>query len=236
MSGAAIVGCEESQEITIALRAVGVEAYSCDLKPCSGGHPEWHIQEDVLTVIKKKRFDLGIMHPTCTFLTVTGNKWFFHPEDKHLPVEQRRPHPRFPDRMEHRREAVAFFMALAEANIPRLCLENPVGVMSTIWREPDQIIQPYNFGHVEPKKTCLWLKNLPLLKPHWENVEPEYHTTKSGKRLPKWYAYADKSQGQEHRAALRSKTFSGIAKSMAEQWGPLVGVPVTEYRELGIGF
>lgn len=236
MSGTAIVGCEESQEITIALRAVGVEAYSCDLKPCSGGHPEWHIQDDILKVIKESRFDLGIMHPVCKYLTVTGNKWFFHPEDKHLPVEQRRPHPRFPDRIKHRNEAVAFFMALAEADIPRLCLENPVGVMSTIWRESDQIIQPYNFGHVEPKKTCLWLKNLPLLKPHWENVEPEYHVTKSGKRLPKWFAYADKSQGQEHRAAIRSKTFSGIAKSMAEQWGPLVGVPVTEYRELGIGF
>jgi len=90
--------------------------------------------------------------------------------------------------------------------------------MSTEWRKPDQIIQPMQFGHVEPKKTCLWLKNLPLLKPTHSDIEPEYHITKSGKRLPKWYAYADKSKGQAHRAEIRSKTFEGISKAMAQQW------------------
>jgi len=203
-----IVGCEESQAVTIALREIGIEAYSCDKKPCSGGHPEWHFQGDIFEVVKAKKFGGAILHPPCTYLTVTANKWLKNqPERKSGALVG-----------EARREAVEFFMRLAHLDIERIAIENPVGCMSSLWRKPDQIIQPFQFGHPEPKKTCLWLKNLPLLRPT-KIVAPDYHTTKSGKRLPKWYAYADKSNGQESRAEIRSKTFPGIAKSMAEQWG-----------------
>ena len=211
-----LLACEESQAVTIALRKLGHEAYSCDLLPCSGGHPEWHIQDDVLKHLDDG-WDAMIAFPDCTYLTVTGNKWFYHPDDKDLPTDKRRPHPKFPDRQFRRELAAEFFMTLANAPIERIAIENPVGVMSTLWRKPDQIVQPFQFGHKEPKKTCLWLKNLPLLKPT-KIVEPEYHTTKSGKRMPKWYAYADKSKGQAHRACIRSKTFPGIANAMAKQW------------------
>ena len=213
-----IVACEESQAVTKELRKLGHEAFSCDTLPCSGGHPEWHIQDDVLKHLNDG-WDAMLAFPTCTFLTVTGNKWFYHPEDSHLPVEQRRPHPRFPNRREDRELGVEFFMQLANAPIPIIIIENPVGIMSTRWRKPDQIINPWQFGHPEPKKTCLWLKGVePLKLDPSKLVEPEYHITKSGKRLPKWYAYADKSKGQEHRAKIRSKTFPGIAEAFATQW------------------
>ena len=152
-------------------------------------------------------WDMMIAFPTCTYLTVTGNKWF-KPEYA----------DRFPNRGRDRELAIEFFMSLVNAPINKIAIENPVGVMSRIYRKPDQIITPCMFGHKEPKKTCLWLKNLPKLQPT-EIVLPEYHITKSGKRLPKWYAYADKSKGQEHRAKIRSRTFQGIADAMASQWG-----------------
>jgi hypothetical protein len=220
-----LIGCEESQEICLAFRAAGHEAYSNDLKSCSGTHPEWHIQGDVFEAIKLLKPDLAIFHPPCTYLTVTANKWLKdQPARKSgaLIGEARR---------EARREAIAFFMKLANAPINKIAIENPVGCMSTVWRKPDQIIQPFQFGHKEPKKTCLWLKGLPPLK-HTEIVEPEYHTTKSGKRLPKWYAYADKSQGQAARATIRSKTFPGIAKAMAEQWGSSFNEQISLYGNL----
>ena len=207
-----LVGFEESQEVCKAFRALGHEAYSNDLKPCSGGKPEWHIQGDIFEAIELIRPGLGIFHPPCTYITITANKWLKdQPARKSgaLVGEARR---------EARREAIKFFMLIAHANIERIAIENPVGCMSTVWRKPDQIIQPFQFGHKEPKKTCLWLKGLPLLK-HTQIVEPEYHITKSGKRLPKWFAYADKSQGQAARATIRSKTFPGIAAAMASQWG-----------------
>lgn len=212
-----LVGCEKSGVVREAFRARGHEAWSCDTEEADDDSP-WHIQGDVLGFLNGG-WDLGIFHPPCTFLTVTGNKWFYHPADEEMPVVDRRPHPRFPDRLKKREEAAAFFMAIANAPIEKLAIENPVGYMSTAWREPDQIIQPYQFGHVEPKQTCLWLKNLPCLEPT-KHVEPDYYYPKSGgKRMPRWYAYADKSQGQAHRASIRSKTFSGIAEAMADQWG-----------------
>lgn len=206
-----LIGCEESQALTIAFREQGHEAYSCDLKPCSGGHPEWHLQMDVFEAIALRKWDMAIFHPDCTYLTVTGNKWF---KDQPARVsgaligEARRA---------ARKEAIEFFKKLWNCNIPKIVIENPVGAISQ-YCKPTQIIQPFEYGHPEPKKTCLWLKGLPLLKPT-QYVTPEYHTTESGKRLPKWYAYADKSQGQAHRAEIRSKTFAGIAVAMAQQWG-----------------
>jgi len=210
-----LIACEESQVLTKAFRENGHEAYSCDIQDCSGGHPEWHIQDDVVNVIDNG-WELMIAHPPCTYLTVTGNRWFYHPKDKHLPTEKRRPHPRFPDRRERRQEAVNFFMLFANSKVPKIAIENPVGVMSTLWRKPDQIIQPYEFGDPHAKKTCLWLKNLPKLEPT-KIVEPEYVTYKSGKRMAKWYHDAA-SLPPDERERVRSKTFEGIAKAMVEQW------------------
>lgn len=214
-----LIACEESQTLTKTFRAAGHEAFSCDLKPCSGGHPEWHIHGDV-TPHLSEGWDLMIGHPECTYLTVTGNKWFYHPEDKGMDVSLRRPHPRFPNRREHREDAYDFFMLLANSSIDKIVIENPVGIMSTRWRKPDQIVQPYEFGDPHAKKTCLWLKNLPKLVPT-DIVEPEYITYKSGKRMAKWYADAVKLPVEE-RKRLRSKTFQGIADAMVDQWGRLL--------------
>lgn len=205
-----LVACEESQAVTIEFRKQGHEAFSCDVLPCSGGHPEWHIQGDVIPHLTDG-WDAMIAFPTCTYLTVTANKWFKdQPPRKSGALVGA-------ERRAAREEAVLFFMLLANAPIPKIAIENPVGIMSTRWRKPDQIICPTMFGHKEPKKTCLWLKGLPLLEPT-EIVEPEYHQCASGKRMPKWYAYADKSKGQKERAKIRSKTFPGIARAMGTQW------------------
>lgn len=200
-----IVGCEFSGIVTKAFRDLGHEAFSCDLEPTEG-NPDWHYQEDIFEVIKREKFDLGIFHPPCTYLTVTGNKWF-KPEYK----------DRFPTREQDRKEAIEFFLRLWNLPIDKICIENPVGIMSTILRKPDQIIQPYQFGHPEPKKTCLWLKNLPLLV-HTNIVEPEYFITKSGKRMGTWMY---KPSYTPERTKLRNRTFQGIAESFANQWGNL---------------
>lgn len=213
-----LCGCEESQTVATSFRELGHEAYSCDLLPCSGGHPEYHIQMDVFEAIKLKDWDIGIFHPPCTYLTVTGNKWFYHPEDKDLPVKERRPHPRFPNRWADQAEAIKFFMDLYNCGIPKICIENPVGVMSTVFRKPDQIIHPWQFGHKASKTTCLWLKNLPPLVPTEIVDKGEWTTYKSGKRISKWYADAA-SFSPEERARIRNKTFEGIGKAFATQWG-----------------
>lgn len=135
-----LVACEESQEVCKAFRALGHEAYSCDIQPCSGGHPEWHIQVDALELLKLK-WDLIIAHPPCTYLTNAGNKWF-KAEFKE----------RFPDREKQREEAIEFFMAFWEADCPRVAIENPQGIMSSRFRKPDQYIEPYMFGDPEKKK------------------------------------------------------------------------------------
>ena len=199
-----IVGCEESQVICKAFRAKGHEAYSCDIVPCSGGHPEWHIQDDVLNHLDDD-WDLGIFHPECTYLTVTGNKWF-KPEFK----------SRFPTREQDRLDAIDFFMRFTCTTIPKVAIENPVGIMSTLYQKPTQIIHPYYFGDPHPKKTCLWLKGLPKLIPT-NIVEPKYRTTKSGKRMPEWGWYG-MSSDPIARKKMRSVTFQGIAEAMATQW------------------
>lgn len=214
-----LIACEESQAVTKAFRELGHEAYSCDILPASGGHPEWHIQRDVFEVINEG-WDLMVAHPPCTFLAVSGASWYYHPEDKNLPVEQRRPHPRYPNRAMDREMAVGFFMALMNAPIERIAVENPIGIMSSRFRKPDQIVQPWQFGDSASKSTCLWLKNLPKLTATEIVDKGEIVTFASGKSMPKWYADAlYTAKTKEERQTLRSKTFPGMAKAMAEQWG-----------------
>jgi hypothetical protein len=210
-----LIGCEESGVVRDAFRKLGHDAYSCDLQECSGD-PTYHLQMDVFEAIKLKKWDLAIFHPPCTYLTVTGNKWFYHPDDKHLPTTERRPHPRFPNRRQQQKDAIEFFIALHNANIPSICLENPVGVISSVFRKPDQIIQPYMFGDNASKQTCIWVKNLPLLKPTDIVDAGERVYYKSGKSHPKWYA--DAVQNKDVREKVRSKTFQGIADAMASQY------------------
>lgn len=202
-----LVACEESQIVCKAFRAKGHEAYSCDILPCSGGHPEWHIQGDVIPLLKKK-WDLIIAHPPCTYLTITGNRWFNIERYGEKALQ----------RIKDREEAKDFFMKFANANCDKICIENPLGFMSTYWRKPNQIIQPYMFGEPFEKKTCLWLKGLPNLIPTKTVKPPERTKFKSGKSMPSWYAEAWHLP-KEQRSIIRSKTFQGIADAMAEQWG-----------------
>lgn len=228
-----LVACEESQRVCTEFRRLGHNAFSCDILKCSGGHPEWHFNQDVLEVIRNNgglleigeeyyiegKWDLMIAHPPCTFLAVSGARWYYHPDDKDLPIEQRRPHPKFPNRATDREEGVAFFMDLINAPIEHIAVENPVGIMNTRYRKPDQVVQPYYFGDEASKSTCLWLKNLPLLKPTKIVGKGEMVELSSGKRLPKWYSDAlSKAKTPEERRNLRSKTFPGFAKAIAEQW------------------
>jgi hypothetical protein len=228
-----LVACEESQAVTAELRRLGHNAYSCDLLMCSGGHPEWHFQTDVFDIIANKggklqdgsemhldgTWDMMIAHPPCTYLAVSGAKWYYHPEDAHLPVLNRRPHPKYPDRAKDREEAVQFFIALANAPIDKIAIENPIGIISSRWRKPDQVVQPFMFGDEARKTTCLWLKNLPLLEPTDLVSEGERIYFKSGKSQPKWYSDAFvKAKSHEERRTMRSKTFHGMARAMAEQW------------------
>lgn len=205
-----IIACERSAIVRNAFIARGHNAISCDLEDSDDSGP--HYKGNIFDIINDG-FDLLIGHPPCTYLTVTANKWMKEqPERKSGALVGS-------ERMKAREESILFFMKLWNSNIPKKSLENPVGIMSTVFRKPDQIIQPFNFGHPQQKKTCLWLMGLPRLNAT-NIVEPEpYHITKSGKTMPKWYAYADKSKGQKERARIRSNTFPGIAKAMAEQWG-----------------
>ena len=199
-----LVACEESQEVCKAFRAKGHEAYSCDILNCSGGHPEWHLKGDVTEILDAKlNWDMIIAFPPCTHLAVSGARWF----------EQKRKDGR-------QQNAIDFFMMFANYNYcEKIAIENPIGIMSNLYRKPDQIVHPWMFGDPYRKSTCLWLKGLPKLNP-WVTEEPETEivTFDSGKRMPKWYADAWKYPAEE-RAKIRSKTFPGIAKAMAEQWG-----------------
>lgn len=200
-----LIACEFSQTVTKAFRLKGHEAYSCDIEDCEI-NPEWHIKGDVSNILDQG-WDLMIAHPPCTYLTVTGNKWM-KPEYR----------DRFPDRPKQREDAITFFKMLYESNIPKIAIENPIGIMSTILRKPDQIIQPYQFGHKASKSTCLWLKDLPLLTPTNIVDKGEFITYKSGKKMSKWYADAANKSPIE-RAKIRNRTFQGIADAMADQWG-----------------
>lgn len=201
-----LIACEESQTVCKAFRDRGIEAYSCDIQECSGAHPEWHITGDALKEAYSGKYDAMIAHPPCTFLTVTGNKWM-KPEFR----------DRFPDRPQQREDAIEFFMALYNAPIDNIAVENPVGIMSTTFRKPDQYVHPYHFGDPHSKKTGLWLKGLPKLK-HTEIVEPEMYTYKDGRKDPIWHVESMKLPPAE-RSRVRSKTFQGMADQMAKQWG-----------------
>lgn len=235
-----LIACEESQIVCKAFRKLGHEAYSCDILPCSGGHPEWHIQGDVLKILepnsissegwKDKEFiwlklsngtsktidawDLMIAHPPCTYLSNAGSLHLF--KGKKLNQE----------RYKYGLEAKEFFMKLLNASIPKICVENPI--QTTIFKIPKyaQIIQPWQFGDEASKSTCLWLKGLPKLEPTKIVGRGEWIEliSKDGqkKRMQKWYNDAFiKAKSAEERRTLRSKTFQGIAKAMAEQWGNL---------------
>lgn len=199
---------EESQAVMEAFLNAGHDAYSCDLLPCSGNYPERHLQMDCFDAIKLIQPDFLGMHPECTRLTVTANKWY-KPEYS----------DRFPNIHEQRAEAVEHFLRCAEVlkQVGKGYIENPIGIMSRLYRKPNQIIQPFQFGHDERKATCLWLFGLTKLFPT-EIVKPEIHICKSGKTMSKKYMY-QVSLPKEERRKARSKTFPGIAKAMAEQWG-----------------
>ena len=197
-----LVACEESQAVTKAFRAKGHEAYSCDIEPCSGGHPEWHHQGDV-TKLLKQNWDLIIAHPPCTFLTNTGVCWLTGKKKK-------------PGRWGQMREGAEFFKLFLDHHCAKIAIENPIMhkyAIEIIGRKHDQLIQPYQFGHTERKATCFWLKGLPPLQEP-NNVKEEMD--KLPKREQQRLHYLPPSAD---RAKLRSKTFEGIAQAMADQWG-----------------
>jgi len=200
-----LVACEESQAVTKYLRKLGHEAFSCDVLPCSGGFPQWHLQKDVFQVIKNG-WDMMIAFPPCTHLASSGARHF---AKKIADGRQQ--------------EGIDFFMSLISAPIERIAVENPIGIMSSKYRKPDQIIQPWMFGDKAQKSTCLWLKNLPKLTPTNIVEKGEFFEfiSKKGekKRMPMWYYKALQiAKTPEERSTLRSKTFEGIAHAMATQW------------------
>ena len=219
-----LVACEELQTVCKAFRARGHEAYSCDIQEPSGGHPEWHIKGDVLPILNGGSFtteggcevtidkwDLIIAHPPCTYLTVTGNRWF--------DVQQYGDTAR--QRFKERYKAIVFFMQMALAWCDHIAVENPVGIIGSAWRSADQVIQPWQFGHPTVKKTCLWLKGLPPLKPtnivEVDTSDVYEYVAKNGRIK---HDSRNRSRCRtEDRAKHRSKTFEGIAEAMAEQWG-----------------
>jgi hypothetical protein len=200
-----LVACEESQAVCIEFRKLGVEAYSNDLLPCSGGHPEWHLQMDCFDAIDLIKPNLLIAHPECTRLTVAANK-YYKPEYA----------SRFPTINEDREQAVKFFMRLINCDVEHIAVENPIGIMSSRYKKPSQIFHPYHFGDPERKSTCLWLKNLPPLI-HTDVVAPVIVYHKSGRTDGRLHFETLKLPKEERRKA-RSKTFPGIAKAMATQW------------------
>jgi hypothetical protein len=218
-----LVACEESQAVTKELRALGHEAFSCDLLPCSGGHPEWHIQGDVFEVISNG-WDIMIAHPPCTFLSASGAGWLYNPKDRDLPIKDRRPHPLYPNRKKDRDDAIEFVKRLYYCDIPCIAIENPIGQLSSLWRKPDQIVQPWMFGDKASKSTCFWLKGLPKLVPTDIVDKGEFFEWIDGrtgklKKQPMWYYKAlSEAKSPAERRTLRSKTFQGMAKAIAKQW------------------
>lgn len=202
-----LVACEFSQVVTEAFTKRGHYAMSCDFLLAEKHLP--HYQGDIVDLLVNTwdEWDIMIAHPPCTYLTVTGNRWF-KPEFA----------TRFPDRLKQREEAIDFFTLLMEAPIPQIAVENPIGIMSTVYRKPDQIIQPYQFGNPERKATCLWLKGLPKLIPT-KIVEPNLIQYKTRKGTDPMWHFSTMCLPPLERMKARSRTFAGIAEAMAEQWG-----------------
>lgn len=216
----ALVACEYSRTTANRLVSLGFYTVSCDiLDPDTDGI---HYKGDVRDILDDG-WDLLIGHPPCTYLAVSGSGWFYHPEDKHLPKESRRPHPKYPNRKNDREKAVDFFLCLYNSNIKYIALENPVSVLSSLFRKPDQTIQPYWFGDDAEKKTCLWTKNLPKLVPT-DIITPTRVTVESsGKTYSKWWwdtCLLPTKNGE--RSHARNKSFDGIADAFRDQWGKFV--------------
>ena len=217
-----LVACEESQRVCQAFRAIGHEAYSCDIIPCSGGHPEWHIMQNVIPLLNGccqfitmdgamhnilGKWDLIIAHPPCTRLCNSGQRWLYWGDYEYRAKK-----------IEEQQTGIKFFMNFTYADCERIAIENPMGIMSSLYRKPDCIYNPYDFeGETECKKTCLWLKGLPALVPTRKITLPKEERTHGiwkahfgGKKL---------SWNDPETARLRSQTPLGVAKAMAEQWG-----------------
>ena len=204
-----LIACEESQAVTKEFRKIGIEAYSCDILDCSGGHPEWHIKGDAIAEAYSGKYDMMICFPTCTYLTVSGLHW----------------NKKQPERAKKTEDALVFVQKLMDAPIEFIALENPVGCISTRIRKPNQTINPHQFGDDASKRTCLWLKGLPNLIPT-NNVAPRLV---DGKK--RWANQMDNGQNITYDEnnkivgwndprikGLRSKTYKGIAEAMATQW------------------
>ena len=226
-----LIACEESQAVCKEFRKLGHRAFSCDIQECSGGHPEWHIQGDALALIdgnctfttadghthtQSGKWDILVAHPPCTYLTVSGNRWFNTELYGEKAIQRAR----------DRDEAIEFFMRFANADCDRIAIENPIGVMSSVYRKPDCVIHPYYFGDPVRKATCLWLKNLPPLVPT-NMVSPDIiklgNASYSGPAI-----WAKDENGKiiawndPRTKKIRSKTYPGIAKAIAEQWSDFV--------------
>ena len=217
-----LVACEESQEVCKAFRALGHRAFSCDIQECSGGHQEWHIQGDCLPLLngnctfqtadththtQSGKWDLLIAHPPCTYLCMSGQK---HCNESVYGDKAT-------ERIKQREAAVFFFMRFVNADCDRIAIENPVGIMTSRYKKPTQYIQPLMFGSPTTKKTGLWLKNLPPLKP--TNIVPqEFYISGTGRKWDKWFWESSLISDHEERSRFRSKTFPGIAQAMAQQW------------------
>lgn len=193
-----LAACEESQAVTIEARKLGHDAYSCDILPCSGLHPEWHLLCDVEEIINQP-WDIIIAFPPCTYLSNVGRRYWNEP-----------------GRPELREKAKQFFMMFINADCPKIAVENPVGCMNSEYRKPDQIIHPYYFGDPYMKRTCLWLKGLPLLKKTQELEKPAPIYERNGHKIH--WCEAMSGCRKDQRSMLRSRTFPGIARAMANQW------------------
>ena len=200
-----LVACEESQAVTIELRKLGHEAYSCDIKPCTGGHPEWHIRGDAIKEAYSGKYDLMIAHPPCTYLCVSGIRWLTNKDGS-----------KNTEREKNKEDALEFVRILMKAPIERIAIENPISIISSEIRKPDAIIQPYEHGDPCIKTTCLWLKGLDPLMPT-DIVEPEYVLSGTGRKWSKWF-WETSLLPVEERSEARSKTFPGIAREMARQF------------------
>lgn len=203
-----LVACEESQRVCIAFREKGHEAYSCDIKPCSGGHPEWHIQSDAICVLYGDDWDLIIARPPCTRLCSSGQSWYYTKDEEYNKKKRA-----------EQKEAMEFFMKFvrfADSGI-KMAIENPIGIMSTLYRKPDQIYNPFDFAfETECKKTCLWLFNGLQPLEHTQYLQKEFRTTNIHKAIKdgKWMRW-----NSEETKTFRSKTPEGVARAMANQWG-----------------
>lgn len=237
----ALIACEESQAVCIALRKLGWEAYSCDILECSGGHPEWHICEDVIPLVNgncsfktmdgvkhtiEGKWDLLVAFPPCTYLTNTGNRWFNVERYGEKAVQ----------RWRDRKEAIKFFMVFANAGCDRIIIENPIGVMSTEWRKPDQIIHPYYFAeseddeNCERKATCLWMSGVKPLT-YEIKYQPRVIQYKNGKGTDSPWHMETMSLPPAERARARSKTYPGVAKALAVQ----ITEQITRQNDLNLG-